>query len=363
MTNSAAIIRSARIHILLAGSLALAVWIFAVPTTLAQSDPVQLWLKVEPETIYIGDPFTITLSATYPSGYFIVFPRVPAEWGEFEVSGQTSAPVSDNGNGSLTSSIQIRATLFSTGEIPTPELSVAIRRPNGEIINRPVRPIDVRVDRIAANDEDLIDIKPQAELDVPFDPLSALDSQSGRRTILAGLVVIGALAVAAWFIWRKLLLPPQPLPSAPAEIAMRELDRIESMPLESESDFKERYTLVSDCLRIYLMGQFEVPAPELTSRETLGAMRLSDIRLVNSTFLSSTSTETSGIMKSADTWSPEFDRLSNILEECDLVKFARFTPEEGDAIKIVERARVFVRETGIIPDAERDSATVGAQTA
>ena len=338
MTNRASIIRSASIRISLVGALALAVWICVVSATSAQSDPVALELKVEPEPIHIGDPFTITLSATYPSDYFIVFPRVPSEWGEFETLSQTSAPITDNGNGTFTSSIQIRATLFSTGEIPTPELSVAIRRPNGDIINRPVRPIDVTVAQIVADDEELIDIKPQAELDIPFDPLSVLDSQSGRRTVLAGLVV-AVLAVAVWFIWRKFLFPSQPILSTPAEIAMRELDRIESMPLQTETDFKERYTLVSDCLRTYLMDHFEVPAPELTTRQTMQSLKSSD--LSNSTMRV----------------------LASALEECDLVKFARFLPEEGDATKIIERARDFIQETGAVPDIEQDSATIGAQTA
>ena len=339
MTNRASIVRSASLRISLVGALTLAVWICAASTALAQSDPVQLWLKVEPETIYIGDPFTITLSATYPSDYFVVFPQVPTQWGEFEVEGQTSTPITDNGDGALTSSIQIRATLFLTGEIPTPELSVAIRRPDGSIINRPARPIDVKVDKIAADDEEVIDIKPQAELDVPLDPLSFLDSQGGRRTILASLAAAIALAVAAWFVWRKFLFPPQTILSTPAEIAIRELDRIESMPLQTKTDFKDRYTLVSDCLRTYLMGQFEAPAPELTTRQTMQNLKSSDL-----------SSSTTGDLASA-------------LEECDLVKFARFIPEEEDAIKIVERARAFVHETGVGPDDEQDSATVGAQTA
>ena len=110
-------------------------------------------------------------------------PRCPPRWGdEFEVRSQSSQPTRRNEDGAVTSSIQIEAVLFSTGDIPTPELSVAIRKPDGEIINRPVKPIDVAVARFLpeGDDNDLKDIKPQAELPVPLDPLSA--PQRPRRT-------------------------------------------------------------------------------------------------------------------------------------------------------------------------------------
>ena len=145
----------------------------------AQSDQVGLRMTVEPDTIYIGDPFTITLTATYPQDHFVVFPRVDPEWSNlndesspvFEVRNQTSLPTVENGDGTLTSSIQIEAVLFTTGDIPTPELSVAIRKPDGEIINRPVRPIEVSITPlILEDDEELKDIEPQAVLPVPPDP-------------------------------------------------------------------------------------------------------------------------------------------------------------------------------------------------
>ena len=120
----------------------------------AQSAPVELSMTVEKmnkadtENIYVGDSFIITLSATYPPDHFVIFPRVPPRWGEeFEVRGQSSQPTTQNEDGTTTSSIQIEAVLFSTGNIPTPELSVAILKPDGEIVNRPVKPIDVTVAR------------------------------------------------------------------------------------------------------------------------------------------------------------------------------------------------------------------------
>ena len=341
MTPRSAIRSLAIPRTLLAGATALSVWlalsVHGILPILAQSSSVELVMKVEPETIHVGDPFTITLSATYPGDHFVIFPQVASNWGEFEVSGQTSAPTVDNGDGTLTSSIQIEATLFSVGDIPTPELSVAIRKPDGEIINRPVRPIDVRVESVSGDDDELKDIKPQAELPVPPDPLSFAQE---RPVLVTGTLAGGVgLAILAFFLWRRRLYQALPDPGTPAEIALRELDRIASLPLRSDADFKERYTLVSDCLRVYLQGRFDISAPELTTRQILRSLESVEIEASHA------------------------DDLAQILDECDLVKFARFLPGEDDANLIIELSREFARRTGVVPTAEQDAVTVGAQTA
>ncbi len=312
----------------------------------AQSAQVELRMAVEPDTIYIGDPFTITLTATYPQDHFVVFPKVDRKWSNandenapvFEVRNQISLPTVENGDGTLTSSIQIEAVLFATGDIPTPELSVAIRKPDGEIINRPARPIEVSVTPLELReDEELKDIEPQAVLPVPPDPISFVQERSGL-VIFTAFGALG-LAILALYLWQRRLSSTRPDPGAPAEIALRELDRIASMPLESESDFKERYTLVSECLRNYLLSRFYVPAPELTTRQTVEELELS------------------GRLDSA------IYPLEGILEECDLVKFARFLPKRDDAVSVIEQSREFVRTTGVVPANEPSGAATGAETA
>ena len=317
----------------------------ALPVS-AQSTQVEMRMAVEPDTIYIGDPFTITLTATYPQDHFVVFPKVDPKWSNpndedspvFEVRNQVSLPTVENGDGTLTSSIQIEAVLFTTGDIPTPELSVAIRKPDGQIVNRPVRPIEVSVTPLELEEgEELKDIEPQAILPVPPDLISFVQERS-RLVILTAFGALG-LAILALYLWQRRLSSTRPDLSTPAEVALRELDRIAAMPLTSESDFKERYTLVSECLRNYLSSRFYVPAPELTTRQTLVELELSG--------------------RLDATVSP----LEGILEESDLVKFARFLPNRDDAVGIIDRSREFVRATGVVPTNEPSVAATGAETA
>lgn len=371
MTGRVAMLSPAALGSLLAVGFTFALWLAlsihgALPPVSAQSAPVELRMrvekmdKVESENIYVGDPFTITLSATYPPDHFVIFPQVPSEWGDFEVRNQTSVPTTENEDGTLTSSIQIEAVLFSTGDIPTPELSVAIRKPDGEVIYRPVKPIDVVIEKSLADDEnELRDIKPQAELAVPPDPLSVVKDNPR----LAMLTAAGGIGLAALVIllWRRRQVSATLVLGTPAEIALRELDRIASLSIDS--DFKERYILVSECLRTYLRDQFDIPALELTTRQILQPLEpptASESVLRN--------LKLNGITVISENWQmvglrAKSGKLPRILEECDLVKFARFLPDQEDANQIIERSREFVGETGTVPDAEKSPVAVGAESA
>jgi hypothetical protein len=84
---------------------------------------------------------------------------------------------------------------------------------------------------------------------------------------------------------------------------------------------KEYYSLVTDCLRQYLEGQFQIRALERTTAEIK-----SDLR--RSAFPSTPAKE-----------------FIDILNESDLVKFAKLLPEPGEADKLMERAYKLVEET------------------
>ena len=276
----------------------------------AQSLPVGVGLTVEPDSVTVGDTFTITLSANHSPDYHVTFPRVPAQWGEFEIRGQRPLPTIDNGDGTLTSSTEIEAALFRPGKHATPSLSVSVRRPDGSVVYRPARPIDVTVESVLTpEDTDKRDIRPQAEIPVPaIWPWAA-----------GGAAAIGLLAVAGGLILRRKFmgdsnLPPEPqIP--PAEVALAELDRIEALNLPAQDCFEEHYVLVSACLRRYLEGRFGIPALDLTTRQIKELMSARRARGV------------------------DLRGFGQILDESDLVKFARFLPVEYDAMEVIQQSR------------------------
>ena len=282
-------------------------------TASAQALPVGVGLTVDPDSVTVGDSFTITLSASHSPEYHVMFPRVPSDWGEFEIRSQRPLPTVDNGDGTLTSSTAIEAVLFKPGTHATPSLSVSVRRPDGTVIYQPARPIDVTVVSVLTPDDtEKRDIRQQADIPVPAVwPWAA-----------GGAATLGLLAVAGGFLWRRKFmgdatLPPQPQ-TPPAEVALAELDRIEALSLPAQGRFEEHYILVSACLRQYIRGRFGIPTLDLTTWQIKDMLETRRSRGV------------------------DLRGFGQVLDESDLVKFARFLPGQDDAMTMIQQSRDLV---------------------
>ena len=104
----------------------------------------------------------------------------------------------------------------------------------------------------------------------------------------------------------------------PEEIAYQELDRISALNLPAQSEFKHHYTLVTTCMRTYLEGIYGIPAMDQTTRELMTALR---------------SMRVEGEITR---------RLGALLEEADLIKFAKLVPSLEQAYASVVQARDLV---------------------
>ena len=288
----------------------------------AQMTPVSVGLTTDADTVTVGDVFTLTLSVSHPSDYHVVFPDVPAQWDEFEVRRTTHLPSEIDDDGNLTSAIRIEAALFRPGVYSTPSLSVAVRRPDGSVINRPARPIEIEVASILEQGANqLKDIRSQAE--VPFPTLWPFGKDGAQQELWqwavgSTAVLLALMLVAFYFWWRKTMAQTSLVsqtPLTPLEAALQALDRLEQVDLPSERRFEDHYEQVADCLRSYLFGQFRIPASELTTEQSISVL---DRRPVAPT---------------------DVRDLGGILEEADLVKFARLVPESREARAVVDTAR------------------------
>ena len=314
--------RARRLWLPVAAVLSVTTWaIFALMSAgaaFAQLAPVSVGLLMASESVTVGEVFTLTLSATHPPDYHVAFPQLPATWGEFEVRDQAALPTTFNEDGSVRSSMTIDAALFSPGQHPTPALSVAIRRPDGSVVNRPVRPIDITVESVLiAADRELREIKQQVNVQLPI--LSPVASPAFG--IITALAVVGAVAA---FLLRKRLMQAAMIAQGdrggPMAVALGELDRIERLRLPAKREFKEHYTLVSDCLRVYMRGQFGIQTQEMTTRDIVGEL------------------------KTAPVTASDIRDVGGILDESDLVKFARLIPNQEDAAETVSVSRGVVQD-------------------
>ena len=301
-----------------------AYWSLDTELTSAQMTPIGVGLTTDVDRVTVGDVFTLTLSVSHPRDHHVVFPDVPTEWAEseFEVRSATYLPTKTEDDGTLISAVTIEAVLFRPGVHPTPALSVAVRRPDGSVINRPARPIEIEVASVLSEGaNELKDIRPQAE--VPFSSVWPFGSDGSQEELwpwaLGGATGLILLMIAGIVYWRRQAilqgaLVSQP-PLTPLDAALQTLDSIEQRDLPADSRYAEHYELVADCLRSYLFGQFRIPAPELTTEQSVSVL---DRRPVSPT---------------------DVRDLGGILEEADLVKFARLVPEAREAREVIATAR------------------------
>ena len=114
----------------------------------------------------------------------------------------------------------------------------------------------------------------------------------------------------------------KPAPPVPAHIvAIEALEKLRNEKLWQNNKHKQYYSGLSDILRTYLAGRFEVGAMEMTTDEIADALREVDIEHKS-----------------------KMDLLS-VLRDADLVKFAKATPEANDNELAYDKAFYFVENT------------------
>lgn len=143
-------------------------------------------------------------------------------------------------------------------------------------------------------------------------------------TYLAAVIGIGILLLAVWtflrFFRRKIAAVISP-PLTPEEWALRELDKLKNEQLVETKQFKVFFTRLSDTLRQYTQVISDIPAMDLTTDELLERLGESTVR------------------------EEAVELLKTALSEADLVKFAKFVPENRQCAKSVDRAKEFVELT------------------
>ena len=165
------------------------------------------------------------------------------------------------------------------------------------------------------------DLKPQMTLPFRFGEVSGyLGISFGAALLLAGLIYL--LVRYLHKRGRRISDLFKPAPPVPAHIvAIEALERLRNEKLWQNDKHKLYYSGLSDILRTYLAGRFEVGAMEMTTDEIAEALRKVDIE-----------------QKS------KMDLLS-VLRDADLVKFAKATPEAQENEAAFDKALNFVEQT------------------
>jgi len=156
------------------------------------------------------------------------------------------------------------------------------------------------------------------------------------------LLIIAAITGGLIYLFRKKGINPLKIRIKPEEpphhIALRELERIRIEKIWRQGKVKAYYTEITDVLRQYIERRYGIWAMEMTSDELLQSMDSSHKLLTN-----------------------ENHKLKQILQLSDLVKFAKFEPQNHEHDLILKLAKEFVENTLIEEEAPTKAKPVEAE--
>lgn len=270
--------------------------------------PVDVRVNIEKDSVRIGDPFRIFVNVSAPRGATIEFPGTLDSSGTVQ-SIDPRAIFSQPDSAGFSQNAVYRVAAWDLGRQPIAMTDIVVRVGDRTrtipIVGRAIFVVSV----LPADSAARIPKPARALFEDPFIPW----------WFWALIAAIAALLLGIWWWWRRRKRAVASEIVDPYERARRDFARIEALGLVEAGERSRYVALVVDVLREYV------------AERVAGAP------------LSLTSTELLGVTQHARTLPHE--RLMRILNEADLVKFARRPVS-------VERARDMSRETQAIVEHE-----------
>jgi hypothetical protein len=286
----------------------------------AQSPQYSFQTKLSRDTIRIGDQVVFSVTATVPKGYSVVFPNF-ADTLAKGVELLNAAPIDTQKNGidRVDLIYRLLITSFDSGVHKIPPMNILFGE---DKITDTVRTSNVWLtvntlprDTTLAG---IFDIKPP--LSEPI-TLGEVASWGGLFLLIAGLVTL----IILYFKRKKSNKPIvffEKQVDPPHVIALRKLQKVTDDKLWETDNPKHYHSVVTEIVREYIEGRFEVPALEQTTLEILQNLKTKNT--VGKTL---------------------YDNLYDNLSLSDLVKFAKYIPTTSDNEGLLKFAYRFVNET------------------
>jgi len=275
----------------------------AVPAA-AQQAAVTVQTRLSPEPSNVGDLLTYEVIVAFPRGITVNLPT------QLDFSPLHLVETADSGPEATGASLRKTFTLtlqhFGTGEASVPAFSLTTVDASGAIETVTVPPKSFVVEALLANEADPTRKGEDAPVSIAYPNERA---EVGIYATLAGIF----LALIGWVVVRRLLrqpkVKPAPPPIPPHVVALSALDELEQGELMQEDDLVPFYLQLTEIAKGYIEGRFGVPSLDRTTEE---------IRR--------------DLVRREDSIAPlSADEVIEFLQRSDLVKFARFSPEEDEA--------------------------------
>lgn len=282
--------------------------------------------KVDRSTCRIGDLVTYTVTISHTPDITLTKPGLGENLGAFEIRDYKVHDQREE-DGRIVEQVDYIISTFETGEFEIPALTFYYSTTGDSTQNElKTQELQITVESLKPSEEgDIKDVKI---------PLELPPNYAGyiRWGIIAGVALL--VFAVAFYYWRKRragagLQEEAAGPSRPAhEIALSELQELVDSDLLEAGQVKTFYVRLSEIIRQYLEGRYFIVALEMTTYEVALKLRQTEID------------------------EKDADDIRSLLENCDLVKFAKHIPDSEDTKADVENAFAIIERTKLVYDAE-----------
>ncbi len=290
-------------------------WIIALLLT-AQSlcaQDVVLKAEIDRDSIMIGEQVQWSLKATVDKQLPTAFPSIDSvNNGLIEILSARLDTLQETAS-NITVQANWTITSFDAGIYPLPRVPFLVRRTNGQVdtlYSEQDLQLKVKTVAIDTTTFEAFDIKAPIKYPVTLEEILFY---VGIGLAVLVIIVLIVYLMSKWKRKESIFFKSKPK-DPPYVTALRELEKIKAEKLWQNNKVKIYYTRITDVLRVYLEEQYNVQAMEQTSEEILQSLQTLKI--------------------------PEelMNKLRELLNVADLVKFAKYQPEQNEnegAISIV----------------------------
>lgn len=278
----------------------LALFLFQSHSALSQ----KLNATIESDSILIGKELFYKIDVNLEKKQAIIFPD-SASFVPFELLSETKVDTIQSNNGFIFSK-SYAITSFDEGEYIIPKIKVKI---GDKLFSTDSKKIKVNMVEVDTTKQGLYEIKP------PFDDFSTLEIiKLGLVNNYLKLLSIILLILVIILFRKKIVKFFNPILNikptlSPLELADKRIIKLEKFETKSDSDIKHFYSELIFLLRCFLDKEIYSRALESTTNELIsGLNNLRELKLF-------------AIPKKS------INRIQEILNRADLVKFAKFLPQ------------------------------------
>jgi hypothetical protein len=273
----------------------------------AAGQEVKVTASFDTSRIYIGDQTSFTVTVDKPVSFILSIPVFrDSLLKNIEIIKGPAIDTSNLKDGRIRIRQKYLITSFDSGFYQVPPVYAEMTSENGiKRFYSDYSPIEVMRVKIA----------PPDTASKIFDIISPYKAPLTVGEILPWILLVILAGAATWYlirVIRKIRLKrtgivPEPDPDPAHVIAFRQLEQLKAEKLWEKGEIKAYYTRLTEILRLYLENRFGILSLELTTHETLAALKITGFKEDES-----------------------YRKLKSVLTGADLVKFAKFNPDASE---------------------------------